>query len=538
MNPEKIPALVLDKIRNLPEYNLTRAKSRYCLIKKCEKYLAGEVCRLKQNYRKKTAIKQFCRNHDLSLTTFYRWRRLYRRNGITGLAPKYGNQRKLIEQRKASFRRPASRAVEANIQIDVLHPFTCLQQINQIVQSSPKFDPFVKLSFEHLVESLNVAHDGGNALLLPRKLSDEEREKLYSYLYSNHKKHSARALGLLMMDNDCSLQEIIIRTQHSRTTIFRWRRHFEKHGLDFIVTTMQSRERESAFRYRAGRVVEILHTKPSEHGISRSSWSADSIRAAYEKKYGESLSAYALKAALKYKGCTLKRARTVLISKDPLYKEKVKRLVSILHELTPGDAFFFIDEAGPWRVKKYGGRQWSLPGEIETLPDKQPDKGSIYMIAALEAQTNQVLWQFIKGKTATSLVKMLDEILEKYRAYSRIFLTWDALSSHNSKKVNNWIGAINFKSSQREGYPRIEVCALPTSTQFLNVVESTFSNIRKAVIHNSDYQSVEEMKQAINTYLEERNNYFKANPRRAGNKIWDKELFKPEDLPGGLYRRM
>jgi hypothetical protein len=49
----------------------------------------------------------------------------------------------------------------------------------------------------------------------------------------------------------------------------------------------------------------------------------------------------------------------------------------------------------------------------------------------------------------------------------------------------------------------------------------------KAVIHNSDYQSVEECRSAIDRHISERNQYFLENPKRAGNKIWGKELVKP-----------
>ena len=45
----------------------------------------------------------------------------------------------------------------------------------------------------------------------------------------------------------------------------------------------------------------------------------------------------------------------------------------------------------------------------------------------------------------------------------------------------------------------------------------------RAIIHNSNYQSVEECKFAIDKYFEERNSSFKKNPKRAGKKIWGKE---------------
>ena len=45
----------------------------------------------------------------------------------------------------------------------------------------------------------------------------------------------------------------------------------------------------------------------------------------------------------------------------------------------------------------------------------------------------------------------------------------------------------------------------------------------RAVIHNSNYQSKTEAKKAIDRYFDERNQFFKENPKRAGRKIWGKE---------------
>jgi len=45
----------------------------------------------------------------------------------------------------------------------------------------------------------------------------------------------------------------------------------------------------------------------------------------------------------------------------------------------------------------------------------------------------------------------------------------------------------------------------------------------RAIIHNSDYESVDEAKMAIDRYFQERNAHFQKHPRRAGKKIWGKE---------------
>ncbi len=43
--------------------------------------------------------------------------------------------------------------------------------------------------------------------------------------------------------------------------------------------------------------------------------------------------------------------------------------------------------------------------------------------------------------------------------------------------------------------------------------------MKKAVIHHSDYQSEDEMKTAISRHFVERNDYFRDNPKRAGDKL-------------------
>ena len=78
---------------------------------------------------------------------------------------------------------------------------------------------------------------------------------------------------------------------------------------------------------------------------------------------------------------------------------------------------------------------------------------------------------------------------------------------------------------------------LPTSSQFLNVIESVFSTMKKAVIHGSDYQSEGETKTAISRHFRERNEFFIDNPRRAGKKIWEIDFFEDSNnVRWGNYR--
>jgi len=70
----------------------------------------------------------------------------------------------------------------------------------------------------------------------------------------------------------------------------------------------------------------------------------------------------------------------------------------------------------------------------------------------------------------------------------------------------------------------VKLAPLPARAQFLNVIESVFSGMSQSIIQNSDYESVAAARDAIDRYFQERNTYFKKNPKRAGGKLWGEEL--------------
>src|SRR5262249_46403055 len=112
----------------------------------------------------------------------------------------------------------------------------------------------------------------------------------------------------------------------------------------------------------------------------------------------------------------------------------------------------------------------------------------------------------------------------EYTDCEKLYLSWDAASWHDSQALLDRVAAVNagtYRTGRRT--PLVELVPLPSRAQFLNVIESVFSGMAKAIIHSSDYQSVDEAKQAIDRYFRERNEHFRRHPKRAGKKIWGKE---------------
>jgi hypothetical protein len=284
-------------------------------------------------------------------------------------------------------------------------------------------------------------------------------------------------------------------------------------------------------------LIEILHHKPKVYGINRSNWTQRSLAEAFEKVYGEPVSAMTVGRLLKEAGLSWKKSRRVLTSPDPNYREKVELLLNTLQSLKPDEDLFFIDELGPLQVKRYGGRSYAPKGETPTHPQTQHSKGSITLYGALSATTNQVTWFYGESKDSAGTIDLAEILFNQYRGKSRIYLTWDAASWHGSDQLVRWADSLNAWNAASRAGPCIEFVPLPSSAQFLDIMEAVFSGMKRAVIHNSDYQSEDEMKTAISTHFRERNEFFTHNPKRAGKKIWEIDFFQDHNhIRSGNYR--
>ena len=266
----------------------------------------------------------------------------------------------------------------------------------------------------------------------------------------------------------------------------------------------------------------LLHEPPSLSGFNRTSWRLDDLRQALLTK-GIKVGKGIISKAIHKSGFRWRSAKVVLTSNDPNYREKLERIQSILSNLDEDERFFSIDEYGPFAIKTKPGRILSGPSENPSVSQWQKSKGWLIATAALELSRNQITHFYSKAKNTAEMIKMADILLAQYADCKKLYLSWDAASWHMSKEL---LAFVKNNNNKNDGTPLLELVPLPASAQFLNVIESFFSGMARAIIHNSDYQSVEFAKEAIDRYITDRNENYLKNPKRAGKKIWGKERTK------------
>ncbi|WP_271007446.1 IS630 family transposase [Paucibacter sp. B51] len=263
----------------------------------------------------------------------------------------------------------------------------------------------------------------------------------------------------------------------------------------------------------------LLHEPPALSGYNRTTWRLADLQESLARR-GASVSKGVIRQAIQAAGFKWRSAKVVLTSTDPEYREKLDHVQSVLSNLADDERFFSIDEFGPFAVKAKPGRLLAAPGEYPSVPQWQKSKGWLILTAALELSRNRVTHFYSRAKNTQEMTKMAELLIEEYRDVRTVYLSWDAASWHMSKEL---LAFIEKHNANGLGLPKLELVPLPASAQFLNVIESVFSGMARAIIHSSDYPSVDAARAAIDRYFADRNRHFAKHPKRAGSKIWGKE---------------
>ncbi len=334
-------------------------------------------------------------------------------------------------------------------------------------------------------------------------------------------------IALLNSSMGVSSFEIARKIERARRTVEKWCLLYEHDGIESLPLRRSRKSSEEALakiKAKKDRLIKIIHENPKAHDINRASWSLKSLADAYHKTHGERTSASSISEYFILAGYKFKKAKKVLTSDDPTYREKLAKITNALSQLAANEKFFSIDEFGPFSVKIRGGSALVPGDEVRTIPQRQKSKGSLICTAALELSKNRVTHFYSKKKNTGEMIKLIRRLVAIYKSENRLYVSWDSASWHGSKALYKAVDEINSDAFRiRHKTPLVDLMPLPSGAQFLNVIKSVFSGLARAILHNSDYKSVAECKEAINRYFAERNRAFLEHPRRAGKKIWGKE---------------
>jgi transposase/transposase-like protein len=456
-----------------------------------------KVAILRRHFLDKVSALRLYDEFQLQPTVFYRWLKQFFDNGAAALGrqPSAGNSSDACQRRIAAL------------------------QEQLVVRESREAEQKWMISLtQGQFGSEEVRRTMGDTL------GREDIGNLLTCICNEPLKYRNRAVAVLSCHRNIRVGRVASFLGVSHSSVDSWVLTFAQHGCHLLLpfTSEYCKAKDKTYQ---DAVFEILHAPPPAHGINRTTWRQKDIQSVMAKR-GLPIARHNIRKIIKDAGYRYRKAKKVLTSTDPNYKDKLKEITRTLQHLGPKEKFFSIDEYGPFAIKIQGGRSLVPRGHARTVPQRQRSKGTLIITGALELSTNQITHFYSPAKNTSEMVKLLYRLVDKYADQECIYFSWDAASWHASKALYTRVREIN--NMKGNGRPQVKLVPLPSCAQFLNVIESVFSGMARAIIHNSDFPSLETAQDAIDKYFAERNEQFYKHPKRAGQKIWGDERVPSE----------
>jgi len=207
--------------------------------------------------------------------------------------------------------------------------------------------------------------------LLQKEISDEalrrevgdlpELAPLLQRLYEGRLSERNRSMVVLATRHRLGKSVVCPFLGIGKKTYRKYLRLFGQGGVTSLFARQTKFTRKSDDEAIKRAVFSLLHEPPSNYGINRTSWKMADFREVLRKK-GRPACPPVIRKITKAAGYKWRKARVVLTSNDPAYSEKLDRVRAILAGLRPDEAFFSIDEYGPFAVKMKPGLTLTAPG--------------------------------------------------------------------------------------------------------------------------------------------------------------------------------
>ena len=188
--------------------------------------------------------------------------------------------------------------------------------------------------------------------------------------------------------------------------------------------------------------------------------------------------------------------RTFKLSNDPKFAEKVVDIVGLY--LNPPDkaVVLCVDEKS--QIQALDRTQPGLPmkkGRAATMTHDYKRNGTTTLFAALNVKTGEVIGECLPKHRAKEFIRFLNKLDRTVPKHLGVHAICDNYSTHKTAQVQAWLAR----------HKRFKLHFIPTSSSWLNLVERLFAEITRQKIRRGVFKSVDDLKTAIQAWIEDRN---------------------------------
>lgn len=273
----------------------------------------------------------------------------------------------------------------------------------------------------------------------------------------------------------------------TQQTVGKWRRRFLDKRLDGLFDEPRVGRPRTVTDEDVQRVIDTtLQEKPR----ASTHWSTRML--AKELK----LSRDAVQRVWRAFGLKPHRTETFSLSRDPQFIEKVRDVVGLYMSPPDNAIVLCVDEKSQMQALD---RSQPLLPMMATQPERRTPTyvrhGTTSLFAALDVATGNVIGKTYRRHRAAEFVMFLDEIESRVPLEVDVHLVMDNYATHKTDSVKRWLLR----------HPRYKLHFTPTSSSWLNLVESFFSMVERNVTRRGVHRSVGSLESSVREFLDAHN---------------------------------
>ena len=322
------------------------------------------------------------------------------------------------------------------------------------------------------------------------ELTEEERATLLKW--SRGKRTQARVVErakiVLAAADGKPNKQIAEELGVSQPTVGKWRNRFSKQRLPGIEKDLPRGGRKPSVRSKLE--AEIIRKTTQELPPDGTQWSVRTMAKAV------GVSKATVQRVWRDNGLKPHLVRTFKVSNDKQFAEKLVDVVGLY--LNPPERALVLSCDEKSQIQALDRTQKSLPmfpGRKKTLTHDYKRNGTTTLFAAIELAEGKIIAECMKRHRHQEWLKFLKKIDAETPPDLDLHLIVDNYCTHKHAKVAAWL----------KRNPRFHIHFIPTSSSWLNVIERWFGKITQDRIRNGVFRSVEELVEAIMSYVEAHN---------------------------------
>lgn len=299
-----------------------------------------------------------------------------------------------------------------------------------------------------------------------------------------------------MSDLGSTVEEIAAETLMHEEYVRELIRRFNREGLAMLRERPRTGRPVEFVEELQAEIVQFALAPPKLLGRPFTVWSLEKLKEyLLQAKVVKAISIETLRSILHQHGVRLQRTKTWKESNNPEFGVKKKRLTRLYRQPPAGCHVICFDEFAPIELRPIHGPMWAQQGQVDHLPATYPrPHGVRHFLAFYDVQSDELWGYFRCHKCWKDVLTALQRLRARYPAEDRLYVILDNFAPHRRPEIRQWA---------RKN--KIVLVWTPTYASWLNKIECQFTELRRFVFHNSNYQAHTEMRIAVLKFLRYRN---------------------------------